>query len=83
MASRCLSGAVAPLWVLTALPLERGFFLRPPTEGPLGKRFEDSIPAGPIAAPLLIAQGLGDHLVLSTVESVSFAHHRPRANLSK
>lgn len=68
MASRCLSGPGALLSVLTALTMERDFFVRPPTEGPLGKRLEENVPAGPIPAPLLVGQGLADDLVLPAVQ---------------
>lgn len=68
MASRCLSGAGGLLSVLTALTMERDFFVRPPTEGPLGRRFEENVPRGAIPVPLLIAQGLADDLVLPAVQ---------------
>jgi hypothetical protein len=68
MASRCLAGPGGILSVLTALTMERDFFVRPPTEGPLGKRFAENIPDGPIASPVLLAQGLADDLVLPAVQ---------------
>jgi pimeloyl-ACP methyl ester carboxylesterase len=68
MASRCLSGPGALLPVLTALTMERNFFLRPPVQGQLGERFKENVPTGHIAVPLLIGQGLSDDLVLPTVQ---------------
>jgi acetyl esterase/lipase len=68
MAGRCLSGRGALLSLLVSVTMERGFFGRPPGEGPLGQRLAENTPHDSIAAPLLIAQGLADDLVLPDVQ---------------
>jgi pimeloyl-ACP methyl ester carboxylesterase len=68
MASRCLSGPGALVSVLTALTMERDFFVSAPAQGRLGERFKENVPTGSITAPLLIAQGLSDDLVLPAVQ---------------
>jgi uncharacterized membrane protein HdeD (DUF308 family)/alpha-beta hydrolase superfamily lysophospholipase len=62
-ARRCLSGPEAIVSVATAVGRD-SWFSRDPTEGPLGARLEENTPDLPIAAPLLVGQGLDDPLVL-------------------
>jgi hypothetical protein len=69
MAGRCLSGPGLLLSLLTSVTLETDFFARPPTSGPLGERFKQNVPMGRMAAPVLIAQGLTDALVLASVQA--------------
>ena len=69
MAARCLSGTGALLSVLTSLTLETAFFAIPPNSGRLGERLEDNVPRGHVIAPLMIAQGLADDLVLPSVQA--------------
>lgn len=75
LAGRCLSGPGALLSLLVARTMERPFFARPPGDGPLGVRLAQNAPRQPIAAPLLIAQGLADRLVLPSVQA-SFVEER-------
>lgn len=46
---------------------------REPSSGPLGVRLQENVPAGDIAAPLLIAQGLADDLVLPPLQEAYVA----------
>lgn len=69
MAGRCVGGwetlvSAAGAWLLP----EDGIFARDPAEGPLGQRLEENTPLEPIAAPVLIAQGEIDDLVLPDVQ---------------
>jgi len=66
-ANRCLSGPEALVSVATSLGSE-DVFSKSPDAGALGKRLAENIPTGHIAAPLLIAQGLSDALVLPSVQ---------------
>jgi hypothetical protein len=66
-ADRCLSGPEALVSVAAALPTE-SFFSKSPGSGPFGRRLAENVPRGRIAAPLLIAQGLGDGLILPAVQ---------------
>jgi alpha-beta hydrolase superfamily lysophospholipase len=68
MAGRCLSGPGAVLSVLTSLTMETSFFKKSPSGGALGVRFRQNTPGERIAAPVLIAQGLADDLVLPWVQ---------------
>ncbi|MGE0028555.1 MAG: lipase family protein [Thermoleophilia bacterium] len=62
-ADRCLSGPEALVSVGTALGGE-SWFSQSPSDGPLGRRLQENVPNAPIQAPLLVAQGLADNLVL-------------------
>lgn len=66
-AERCLSGPEALVSVGTAVG-DEPYFSRNPAEGALGRRLEENVPNRPIEAPLLIAQGLTDALVLPAVQ---------------
>jgi hypothetical protein len=68
MADRCLSGPGALLSVVVSLTLETDLFARAPDSGPLGDRFRQNTPHHPIAAPLMLAQGLADDLVLPAIQ---------------
>jgi len=68
MGARCLSGPGALLSVATAVTMERPLFTRDPAEGPLGARLDANVPRLPIAAPVLLAQGTTDPLVLPDVQ---------------
>jgi acetyl esterase/lipase len=69
MAGRCLAGRETLVSVGEALALGGSVFsgaaLAP---GPLADRLRENVPRGPIAAPLLIGQGLTDELVLPDVQ---------------
>lgn len=65
---RCLDGASALVPVAQAAVLGRSIFVQDPTAGPLGARLRENTPTGHVAAPLLIAQGEDDDLVLPVVQ---------------
>ena len=67
-AARCLSGPEALVSVAAAGLGNGPWFSKSPAAGPLGKRLEQNIPLGHIAAPLMIAQGLSDSLVVPNVQ---------------
>lgn len=69
MASRCLSGGQALFSVAEALVLGGSIFGPSPTQGELGRRLRDNTPNGPLASPVLIAQGEVDDLVLPDVQA--------------
>lgn len=69
IAARCVGGwqtlvSAVETWLLP----EEGIFARDPVEGPLGMRLEENTPTGLIAAPVLIAQGESDDLVLPEIQ---------------
>lgn len=69
VAGRCVGGwetlvSAAEVWLLPA----DGVFARDPVEGPLGLRLGENTPREPIAAPVLIAQGEIDDLVLPSIQ---------------
>jgi hypothetical protein len=68
MAGRCLSGHGGLLSVLVSAALGGTIFIRPPTTGPLGQRIAQNTPDEPIDAPLFIAQGTADAVVLPSVQ---------------
>jgi uncharacterized membrane protein HdeD (DUF308 family) len=68
-ASRCLSGPQALVSVATSLALDKPIYTGDPATGALGQRLAQNTPTGPIAAPLLMAQGLADPLVLPSVQA--------------
>jgi hypothetical protein len=69
IASRCVAGYQTLFSVLETvlLPCD-GIFSHDPTAGPLGARLGENTPINIIAAPLLIAQGEIDDLVLPEVQ---------------
>ena len=69
IATRCVGGYQTLFSVLLtqALP-SAGIFSKDPTTGPLGARLAENTPTRIIAAPLLIAQGEIDDLVLPQVQ---------------
>ncbi|WP_050406549.1 alpha/beta fold hydrolase [Bradyrhizobium embrapense] len=69
IASRCVGGYGALFSVLeTNLFPSEGIFSRDPTTGSLGNRLGENTPTGIIPAPVLIAQGEVDDLVLPEVQ---------------
>lgn len=68
-ASRCLSGPGALVSVAQSLALDKPIFTGNPATGALGQRLVQNTPARDIQAPLLIAQGLADPLVLPSVQA--------------
>jgi pimeloyl-ACP methyl ester carboxylesterase len=67
-ADRCLAEPAALLSVAGSLAFGTSGFRGDLTEGPLRARLEQNIPVAPIDAPLLIAQGEADSLVLPSVQ---------------
>ncbi|MFO1110124.1 MAG: lipase family protein [Bradyrhizobium sp.] len=70
IASRCVGGRSTLFSVAeTALLPSSGIFARDPASGPLGERLRQNTPATAIAAPVLIAQGTADDLVLPALQA--------------
>jgi uncharacterized membrane protein HdeD (DUF308 family)/acetyl esterase/lipase len=69
MASRCLAEPEVFVSVATVLLVDGSVWSGDPTAGPLGDRLAENVPRGPIPAPLLLAQGLTDPLVLPDVQA--------------
>ncbi|SMF65290.1 Secretory lipase [Allosphingosinicella indica] len=67
IANRCVGGREVIIPAIEAL-LVGPIFTRPPREGPLGARLAENVPTGGVAAPLLIAQGEADDLVLPAIQ---------------
>jgi hypothetical protein len=80
--------------VVTAVPSRQPIYAGSPLAGALGPRLAENTPTGSIDVPLLIAQGLDDHLVLSRLQrsyvnglchsgqSVEYRTYRSRDHLS-
>jgi hypothetical protein len=68
-ASRCLSGPGVLVSVAQSLVLDKPIFTGNPATGALGQRLIQNTPARDVQAPLLIAQGLADPLVLPSVQA--------------
>ncbi|OJX70296.1 MAG: hypothetical protein BGO95_11715 [Micrococcales bacterium 73-13] len=66
IASRCWSEPSMVVGLVEAGLIDRPIWSRDPGTGPLAARAEQNVPRLPIAAPLLIAQGLADPLILPT-----------------
>jgi len=93
-AERCLDIPEAIPSVVTALLSRQPFYAADPLSGALGRRLAENTPTGSIKAPLLIAQGLNDHLVRPSVQrsyvnrlchsgqSVEYRTYRNRDHLS-
>lgn len=64
-AQRCLSEPGTLVSIATSLALDKSIFSTSPHSGALGKRLEQNTPTGPISAPLLIAQGSTDQIVVA------------------
>jgi hypothetical protein len=69
IARRCLSGPAAFALLPLAFALGGPIFAATPTSGSLGRRLDENVPRRAIAAPLVIAQGLADALVLPDVQA--------------
>jgi uncharacterized membrane protein HdeD (DUF308 family) len=93
-ADRCLDLPEAIPSVVTAVLSRQPIYAADPLSGALGRRLAQNTPTGSIKAPLLIAQGLDDHLVLPSVQrsyisrlchsgqSVEYRTYRRRDHLS-
>ncbi len=62
--TRCWSDPAMLVNLVQAAVIDRVIWARSPNEGPLAPLLEQNVPRLPIRAPLLIAQGLADTLVL-------------------
>jgi pimeloyl-ACP methyl ester carboxylesterase len=93
-ANRCLDIPEAIPSVITAVLSRQPIYAVDPLAGALGRRLAENTPTGPITAPLLIAQGLHDHLVMPSMQrsyvnrlchsgqSVEYRTYRGRDHLS-
>jgi len=93
-AGRCLDIPEAIPSVVTAVLSRQPVYSADPLSGALGQRLAQNTPTGPIKAPLVIAQGLDDHLVRPSVQrsyvnrlchsgqSVDYRTYRNRDHLS-
>lgn len=93
-ADRCLDIPEAIPSVITATLSRQPIYAVDPLSGTLGRRLAQNTPTGPIRVPLLIAQGLDDHLVLASLQgsyvnrlchsgqSVEYRTNRSRDHLS-
>jgi alpha-beta hydrolase superfamily lysophospholipase len=68
IAQRCIQGKQALLTVLEAVAAGGSIFTSATDQGPLALRLAQNTPDGSVAAPLLIAQGQDDDLVLASVQ---------------
>lgn len=68
-AQRCLSEPSTLVSVATSLAIDKSVFSRPAAQGPFGQRLAQNTPRGIITAPLLLAQGGSDPLVLPSVQA--------------
>lgn len=70
LAGRCLADPRIYVSIVEALAVfdDRDVFSRPLTTGPMLQRLRENTPTLPIRAPLLIAQGLTDPLVIPRVQ---------------
>ncbi|MEV8028787.1 lipase family protein [Cellulosimicrobium funkei] len=68
MASRCLSEPGALVSVAEALSMDQPLWTTDPTDGALGERLAENVPTGAVEAPLLVAQGASDPLVLPSTQ---------------
>lgn len=75
MARRCMAGVGALPAVAQAWLAGDSLFRTPPSQGVFGDRLGQNVPAGAIAAPVFIAQGLDDKLVLPRIQQAYVATH--------
>jgi acetyl esterase/lipase len=68
MATRCLSGPGALINVGESLVQDTSVFDTDPATGALGARLAENTPSDPIEAPLLLAQGETDPLVIPSAQ---------------
>ncbi|WP_309112758.1 alpha/beta fold hydrolase [Saccharothrix sp.] len=68
MAGRCLTEPSITVTVMTSLLFDRPIWNGDPTSGAFGARLRENTPTGPIPAPLLVAQGGSDPLILPSVQ---------------
>jgi hypothetical protein len=69
MASRCLAEPEVFTSILASLVIDKSIWARNPADAPFGERLRENVPSGRIEAPLLLGQGLGDKLILPTIQA--------------
>lgn len=65
---RCIPEPQSLVTLLTALTMHGPMYSTDPSTGPLGARLEENMPTGHIDAPLFIAQGGDDKLILPKIQ---------------
>lgn len=65
---RCFAGSQTLVTLLTVATMYGPMYSTDPATGPLGVRLDENKPTGPVAAPLFIAQGTADPLILPSVQ---------------
>lgn len=69
MAQRCLAERSVVVSALTALLLDQPVWAQAdPYTGAFGRRLDENVPSGPIDAPLLVAQGTADSIVVASAQ---------------
>ena len=74
-AGRCLGEPKILVSVIASLADDKSIFTGSPDSGPLGDRLRQNTPSGPIQAPVLIAQGEADPLILPAMQA-AYARQR-------
>ena len=69
LAARCLAEKSVAVSVVESLLLDRSPFSQAATSGRFGERLEENVPSARIEAPLLLAQGEADQLVLPQAQA--------------
>jgi alpha-beta hydrolase superfamily lysophospholipase len=69
LADRCLTDPATLLSIVGSITIGDQVFASDLASGTLLERLEENVPTGPIDAPLLLAQGEADSLVLPTVQN--------------
>lgn len=69
MAGRCLAEPSSTVTLMSSLLFDRPIWDGDPTSGAFGARLHENTPTGPIPAPLLVAQGGSDPLILPSVQA--------------
>ena len=69
LAGRCLAEKSTLVSVIESLVADGPIFVETATTGAFGERLDENVPTGPIPAPLLLAQGEDDQLVLAEAQA--------------
>jgi uncharacterized membrane protein HdeD (DUF308 family)/alpha-beta hydrolase superfamily lysophospholipase len=69
ISSRCISEQASLVSILTTLTIQGPMYSADLTSGPLGARLKQNAPTGKIEAPVFIAQGAADPLILPKVQT--------------
>lgn len=75
MSKRCLPAKSSLISVLSAVTMRGPMFSHDPGAGALGKRLAENVPTGRVEAPLFIAQGSADDLVLPRMQD-AYVHQQ-------